>query len=172
MYSFEEIEEIPTSEVVVIFGARVHGNKILSDALMDRADSAIDIYKAKKAKKIYVSGDTRSEFYNEVETTVHYLQKRGIPNIDILQDPGGLDTYDSLHRAKYTYNISSAILATQEFHLPRALFLCRSFDIKCSGVIADRHTYIKSKYFYARESLANIKAMYELIIDEIPTYSL
>ena len=39
------------------------------------------------------------------------------------------------------FGIDSAVLVTQAFHLPRALFTCEALGISVTGVVADQRTY-------------------------------
>ena len=53
---------------------------------------------------------------------------RGVPKEDIFMDHAGFDTYDSMYRARDAFDdVTSLIITTQAFHLPRAL--CRP----CAG---------------------------------------
>ncbi len=70
-----------------------------------------------------------------------YAIQQGVPPEDIQPDYGGRRTYDTCYRAKKIFGVESAVLVTQAFHLPRALFLCNSLDLESSGVIADRRVY-------------------------------
>jgi SanA protein len=56
----------------------------------------------------------------------------------VLKDFAGFSTYDSCFRAKAVFGVSRAILVTQGFHLPRALFIANSLGIDSDGVAADR----------------------------------
>jgi predicted MFS family arabinose efflux permease len=51
-------------------------------------------------------------------------------------DYAGFRTYDSCYRARAIFGVEKAILVTQRYHLPRALFLARSFGIEATGLAA------------------------------------
>jgi vancomycin permeability regulator SanA len=65
-----------------------------------------------------------------------------------------LRTYDSCWRAAKSYGISSAILVTQAYHLPRALYLCNSLGVDSVGLKAGRERYPGQDYYNGREFLA------------------
>jgi SanA protein len=65
----------------------------------------------------------------------------GVPEEDIILDYAGRRTYDTCYRARHIFGVEQAILVTQNFHLPRALFTCSAFGIQSSGVSADLRTY-------------------------------
>lgn len=152
-------------QAVLILGASVNNGK-LSETLQERADTAIAIYNAKKAKKILISGDGRTPSYDEVGTTRDYLVQQGIPPADIFLDRRGLDTYSSLYRASYVYGTKSLIITTQDYHLPRALALAWLMGIHATGVKAEGD----SAFGYAREIPATWKALWDWLRGREPMF--
>lgn len=131
----------PEDQVAIVFGARIYPNGTLSAMLRDRVDAAVDLYHAGKVQKLIMSGDNRFDNYNEPGAMMAYAIGRGVPEADIQPDYGGRRTYDTCYRARHIFQVESAILVTQAFHLPRALFLCDTLGTEVTGVIADRRTY-------------------------------
>jgi len=173
LYAQEKIyekEDAPKANVAIVLGARVLPNKNLSDILKDRALTAAALWESEKVEKILVSGDNSSQYYNEVVPVKNFLMKKGIPEEVIYLDYAGFDTYDTAYRAKNIFLVQDALIVTQEFHLPRAIYLCKKVGIKCSGVIADTQTYIKADYFAQREKLANVKAFLNVLFNSDPKF--
>ncbi len=127
--------------MAIVFGARIYSNDRLSAMLRDRVDTAIELYQAGKVDKLLLTGDNSSVYYNEPGAMMNYAIAHGVDPDDIQPDYGGRRTYDSCYRAKHVFQVSDAVLVTQAFHLPRALFLCSSMGLESSGVIADRRPY-------------------------------
>lgn len=152
------------ADAVIILGSSVNGNQ-LSQIVQDRAEIAIGAYMAKKADKILISGDGKNndKYYNEVASIRTYLLNRRIPSQDIFLDTAGYDTYDSLRRAQHIFGIQRLIIATQRFHLPRALFIADSLGVESIGIIADRTIYKNADKNALRESFARIKAIYDVL---------
>ncbi len=134
-------EEATPRRVAIVFGARVYGDGRLSAMVRDRVDTAIDLYRAGKVEKLLVSGDNRFADYNEPADMMAYAIEHGIPAEDIQPDYGGRRTYDTCYRARAIFQVDAAVLVTQRFHLPRALFLCDAMGIDAQGVAADRRAY-------------------------------
>jgi len=166
---YQNIDEIPKSQTVMVLGASVRQNKTMSDMLKDRANTAIEIYKANKADNILVSGDGKSKNYNEVEVVNNYLLGQGIPKEKILLDYYGFDTYDSLYRARDIFEIKDIIISTQDFHLPRAIFIAQSLGISACGIVADKHNYKNMELNIGRELLATVKAYFDVFYNVKPT---
>lgn len=165
----EGFKEIPESQAVLILGAKVNKGT-LSQMLKDRADTAIEIYSGGKAEKILISGDHGSKYYDEVNAVKNYLLSKGIPAEDIFTDYAGFDTYDSLYRAKEVFEVDSLIISTQDFHLRRAIYIGRQLGVEVYGFKADKNEYGDIREFEFRESFANIKAFFEVLLKVQPSY--
>lgn len=159
---------VPTEQVVVVFGAAVYGNGRLSTVLRDRMDTAITLYKSDKVQKILVSGDNQTEFYNEPGAMMAYAVQQGVPEEDIQADYGGRRTYDTCYRAHNIFQLQSAILVTQSFHLPRAIFTCRRLGLDATGVSADLRPYRGMRWYEFRETLATLYALWDIFRKEPP----
>ncbi len=163
MYSPEQY--IPPAPVALVFGAGLNADGRPSDALADRLITAAGLYNNGTVEKILVTGDNiTDEYYNEPAAMTTFLVTWGIPEEAISQDFAGARTYDSCMRAKEIWSIEEAILVTQEFHLPRALFTCNAVGIESIGVIADQQPYIFADYYETREWFATYKALLDVYI--------
>ena len=136
-----QVDEAPEAEVAVVFGAAVYRGGRLSPMLRDRVETAVQLYHEGKVERLLFSGDNRSEDYDEPGQMTAYAVRRGVPASAIQQDRAGLRTYDTCYRARHIFGLESAVLVTQSFHLPRALFTCRQLGVEVLGVSADRRVY-------------------------------
>lgn len=162
------MSDAPNAEIVLVPGAAIFPNGALSSIFKDRADMAIRVYKAGKVSKILVSGDNSTVSHNEVNPVRNYLLEKGIPDEDIFLDHAGFDTYSSMYRSRDIFGVTSVLIATQSFHLPRSVFIARHLGITAYGVNADvGHILFRN---YVREILANEKAMLDLIFHRQPKY--
>lgn len=158
LFLYTEREKVPTSSVALVFGAGVKANGKLSDALADRVLTGIELYKTGKVKKLLMSGDNSTKNYDEVTAMKNFAVEKGVPEGDIVLDYAGFDTYDSCYRAREIFDLDSAIiLVSQEFHLPRALYICNSLGVQSVGVSADKRVYA-TNLWGLREFAAQIKA--------------
>jgi SanA protein len=146
-----------------VFGAAVYGNERLSPILRDRMDTAVSLYHDGKIEKILVSGDNSTDTYDEPSAMMEYAIAQGISPDDIQPDYGGRRTYDTCYRAREIFQLDSAILVTQEFHLPRAIFTCRRLGIDAVGVSADLRPYRAARFYEVRETLATAVALWDTV---------
>lgn len=168
-YILDSIEESNKADVAIILGAKVFDDR-LSHILIDRTETAIELYNAKKVNKILISGDHGRKDYDEVNAIKNYLLEKNIPSEDIFLDHAGFNTYDSMYRAQYIFEISSAIVSTQKFHLPRAIYIARELGIEAYGLPADKRSYGKAEYNNIRESFARIKSWFNITFHSKPTF--
>lgn len=162
------VADLPISQTAIVLGARVLPDGTLSTVLRDRVDTAITLYKKGAVKTILVSGDNSSIAYNEVNITRIYLLQKGIPSEDIFLDHAGFDTYSTMYRAREVFLVKNAIIVTQSFHLPRAIFIAQRLGINAYGISADKRDYLFKNTL--RELLANVKAFIDVLYGRVPKF--
>lgn len=150
-------------DYVVIPWASVQGLR-LSPILQDRVETAIHLYQNKKAKKIIISWDNREKNYKEVDAMYNYLLDRGVLAIDIIKDTKWYDTFETMYNIKHAdYKTGTIGIVTQNYHLPRAIFIANALWLEVIGVESDRTTYIHEESYRLRETFARIKSLLEII---------
>ncbi|WP_245667347.1 SanA/YdcF family protein [Actinomadura macra] len=164
------VEKVPDAPVALVLGAGIWGGHP-SPLLARRLDLAADLYRRGKVKVVLVSGDNRVKGYDEPTTMRAYLVGKGVPEGKVVRDFAGLDTWDSCARAKRIFGVTRLIVVTQDFHLPRAVALCRGLGIQTWGVGDDSmgggHTRATVRG-YVREPLAMMKATASLALRPDP----
>jgi SanA protein len=115
-----------------------------------------------------MSGDNRFDNYNEPGAMRQYALNLGVPSEAIVLDYAGRRTYDTCYRAKAIFGLNSALLVTQQFHLPRALFLCSALGMQVSGVEAQNHRYfpVLLMIWNIREQLATVGAFLDVYVSK------
>ena len=162
---YTDISQVPEEDVAVVFGAGVWEDGSPTPMLADRVQAAVDLYKEGRVRKVLMTGDNSSEDYNEVKAMQEYAAERGVPAKDIQLDYAGFSTYESCYRAKEIFGVKQAVLITQSYHLPRAVYTCRQLGVDAVGLgTPDWEKYRdRSMMRYAgREVLAVIKALWEV----------
>lgn len=161
---YASVAETPARPAAIVFGAGYWPSGRLSDALADRMDTAIELYRAGRVNKLLLTGDNRFENYNEPGRMSEYALSRGVPREDLVLDYAGRRTYDSCYRAKAIFGVQQAVLVTQAFHLPRAIFACDRLGLDAVGTVADRHTYVYSDWYRLRELFALARAWLDVML--------
>ena len=161
----QQSDQVANQRVAIVFGAGLWRDGSPTPVLEDRVKAAAKLYFAGKVEKLLMSGTT-TNFYNEPRAMRNYAMSLGIPNEAIVQDYGGWRTYDTCYRAQHVYGLQQAILVTQNFHLPRAIFICNALGLDAHGVAADLREYRKGSrlWWNLRELPATLVALWEVYV--------
>ena len=160
------ISNVPVRRVAIVFGAGLWRNGSPTPVLAARVTAAANLYYSGKVEKLLMSGDNRFVDYNEPEAMRKLAVSLGVPNDAIVLDYAGRRTYDTCYRAKAIFKVDQAILVTQAFHMPRAIYLCNRLGVDSLGVESDLRTYPKSSLLFwnARELFATVAAWWDVNI--------
>ncbi len=154
------VRDAPHAEAAIVPGAFVNAQGSMSTMLADRVSQAAALWHAGKVKRVLVSGDHGSWAYDEPDTMRDALSKDGVPERDIFTDHAGFDTWATMVRARQVFDVRSAVVVTQGFHMPRALYLAHAAGLDATGLTADLHSYGKQGTLSdAREVLSRVKAV-------------
>ncbi len=162
-----EISKLPHAQAAIVPGAQVRPDGTMSTMLADRVHRTVGLWRAGKVDRILVSGDHGQWRYDEPDTMREALIKAGVPGRVIFTDHAGFNTRATMVRAKKVFDVSSAIVVTQGFHMDRALFLANAAGIgQIHGLTSDLHGYgQKQVESDVREIFARVKAIGDTAID-------
>ncbi|MCK5130197.1 MAG: YdcF family protein [Clostridiales bacterium] len=152
-----------TYDCAIVPGAKVFENQI-SFMLQDRLNCAYTLFIGGHVKKILVSGDHGENDYDEANAMRNYLLDKGVPIEDIFMDHAGFDTYATMTRAKEIFQVESAVICTQKYHLYRASYIAQKKGIEIQAIPCDVYISVKLPYFKLREVAARVKAFWEVEI--------
>lgn len=160
---FRTADDIAAEDrIAIVFGARVWEGGVPSNTLHDRVVTSVESYHTGKVKKLLMSGDRSGPNYDEPAAMKKLAMDLGVPEEDIFLDPRGLRTYDTCLRAKEIFKIDRAVLFTQDYHQPRALYLCNNLGIDSIGVDTKRRDYVSEWYYWLREFFSRAGAWFEI----------
>jgi SanA protein len=154
--------EAPSAKVAIVLGAAVYENAVLSAMLADRLATGVELYKSGRVEKLLLSGDHGQTSYDEVNAMLRYCLDNGVPEEDVFTDHAGFDTYDTMYRARDVFQVTDALIVTQEFHLPRAVYTARRLGLRATGVVADLRPYGGEWRSELREWPARANAFFQL----------
>ena len=163
-------EKTDARRAAIVFGAGLRRDGTPTAVLRDRVETAVRLYQDGKVEKILMSGDNRFVEYNEPGSMREYAIALGVPAEDIVLDYAGRRTYDTCFRAKAIFGLDQALLVTQQFHLPRAIYTCRSIGMDIVGVPATGRNYRKTSIIYWE--LREIPATFMSLIENHITHPL
>jgi SanA protein len=159
-------DAVPARRVAIVFGAGLRRDGTATAILRDRVMTAAQLYFDGKVERLLMSGDNSTLDYNEPGAMREYALSLGVPDEAIVLDFAGRRTYDTCYRAKAIFGVEDAILVTQDFHLPRALFLCDALGVDAVGVNSNNLYYLKRSrlIWNVRELLATVGAFLDVYV--------
>ncbi len=168
IYSLDRIyplTDVPGERVAIVYGAGLRRDGSPTRMLRDRVLTGASLYFNGKVEKLLMSGDNRLDSYNEPEAMRQFAISVGVPVDAIVLDYAGRRTYDTCYRANAIFGVESAVLVTQSFHLPRAIFLCNMLGVDAVGVSASKGYWTGSAIrWIAREQLSTVMAFLDLYV--------
>ncbi|MCA1768624.1 MAG: YdcF family protein [Halomonas sp.] len=113
---------------------------------------------------LLISGDNRTRFYNEPITMWRDLRGRQVADADMTLDYAGFSTFDTLSRAKEVFGVERALLITQGWHLPRALFIADALGLEVTGCAVPAQRVSGVWRLQVREWVARVATLGDLYL--------
>jgi len=149
--------------VAIVLGTSVHRDGTPSPQLEERLSAALALIAAGRIERILVSG-ARNAAYDEAGPMRRWLIQHSVPASRIMEDHAGYRTLDTMERAARVYGIRTAVVCTQPFHLPRAVFLARRAGIDAVGWTPAIDAPRTSVAVTVREWLATLMAVVDSFV--------
>lgn len=158
------------ADAIIVLGASVCPDGTPSGILQDRLDDGIALYFAGAAPKIIMSGDNGTESYNECWAMKRYAVSQGVPSEDVFCDHAGFSTYETMYRARHVFGAERIVVATQTYHLYRALYDAQGVGMEAIGVPSDYGEYANQSWYDIREVFARTKDFFQVLFSVPSTF--
>lgn len=158
------------ADAIIVLGASVYPDGTPSGILQDRLDDGIALYFAGAAPKIIMSGDNGTESYNECWAMKQYAISQGVPSEDVFCDHAGFSTYETMYRARHVFGADRIVIATQTYHLYRAIYDAQGVGMEAIGVPSDYGEYVNQSWYDFREIFARTKDFFQVLMKTPSTY--
>lgn len=151
------------SDVIIVLGAQVKPDGTPSEALRRRLTAALEAYREKPQTIIVCGAQGTNEPRAEGDVMRDWLLAQGVPAEDVIEETASFNTRQNLEYAKAMMEhrgLSQALIVTSDYHVARALKLCRQVGISATG----KGSPSKPEYFiknHFREGLSWIKLWLE-----------
>lgn len=152
----------PKLDYIVVLGAGLNGREV-TPLLAARIDRAIKVYRKRPATKLIMSGGKGpDEVISEAEAMQNYALKQGVPKKDVILEDRSTTTYENITFShKLMQQNAKFGIATNSFHVYRALVIAKKAGYKCVGFGAKTRWYFTLNAFI-REFIAYLKISYKL----------
>jgi vancomycin permeability regulator SanA len=168
---FADPDRVPARPVGLVLGAGLQPDGSLSWMLERRIELAARLYRAGRVRALLMSGDHSTVDHDEVDAMSRAAQALGVPAAAIVTDHAGFDTFSSCYRARHVFGVRRAVVVTQGWHLPRAVWLCRQQGMDVVGVESAGHAGTPDTYGAVREIPADVKSMIDVWAGREPTFT-
>jgi vancomycin permeability regulator SanA len=145
------------SDLVIIPGNTVNPDGSLSPRLKGRLDAALSLWHDGLVSYFFVSGGVGKEGVDEAQAMKAYLVASGVPALRIFQDSEGLNTEATARNAAEWMRknkLTSAVIATQFFHITRLRILLKQQGVNVVGNVHGPYFELRDAYSLAREVVA------------------
>ncbi|WP_267135318.1 SanA/YdcF family protein [Halomonas dongshanensis] len=165
-YIEQPLSQCRASRVGVVFGtSNWTRSGVRNPHFHARMHSAAELVATGRVEHLLLSGDNRTQAYNEPRAMWRDLHRRGVPAEKMTMDFAGFSTYDTLARAHEVFQLDEAVLVTQYWHLPRAIYIARAMGMEVTGCLAEAPAPIVGEWrLRIREWLARVATLGDLYL--------
>ena len=135
-YKETHLPPIGDSDVIIVLGAQVKEDGTPSVALERRLTAAHESYLADRQLIIVCGAQGGNEPRPEGDVMRDWLLERGVPDEDVVAETDSFNTRENLTYAKAimeSRGLKNALVVTSDYHVARALELCRQVGISAVG---------------------------------------
>ena len=161
--------EVGDVGVAIVLGAGLQADGTPSPYLRRRLDAAAQLWRDGKVHQILLTGDHSTPYHDEPGSMRAYLLTQWISADALVLDGAGVDTHASCRRAHDVYGVRRAVVITQDYHLPRALFECEHAGIDAVGVGVSAASFhpVQRLVWRLREVPASWHAAYTAVVGRL-----
>ncbi|SDO08000.1 SanA/YdcF family protein [Vreelandella arcis] len=164
-FIYAPVSQCVPAEVGVVFGtSNWTRSGMRNPHFHARMRTAARLIDQQKVQHLLLSGDNRTQAYNEPRAMWRDLSRRGVAAEQLTMDFAGFSTYDTLVRARDVFQLDEAVLITQNWHLPRAIFIGQALGMQVTGCVAQERDGAGSWQVRLREWAARVATLGDLYI--------
>ncbi|MEI3406597.1 MAG: YdcF family protein [Christensenellales bacterium] len=164
-YKETHLPPIGDFDTIIVLGAQVKADGTPSVALERRLTAALEEYRKKPSMMIVCGAQGSDEPRAEGDVMRDWLVERGVNEKEVIAETGSFNTRQNLGYAQSFMDdqgLTQALVVTSDYHVARALALCKEVGITATG----KGSPSKPKYFiknHLREGLSWVKFMWESV---------
>ncbi|MBR3928071.1 MAG: YdcF family protein [Clostridia bacterium] len=145
------------TDVIIVLGAKILPDGTPSNTLQYRLDAAKKAFDQNRAAAIIATGGQgRDENEAEAIAMKRYLIRKGVPHSRIFEETASKNTIENLRNAKRIMDengFKTALIATTDYHMDRAMLIARRLSIPAGAVCARPGRRFSTQILaYAREA--------------------
>lgn len=149
-------DQIAPADMIVVPGNTVAPDGTPGPRLRARLDVALTQFRDGQSPRIFVSGGTGKEGFDEAAAMAAYLKRQGVPATAIIEDKQGWTTQATANNAAsylHAHGLRTAMVATQYFHVPRLRLALERTGVTVSAQVHAPYAELRDLYSTPREAI-------------------
>lgn len=157
-----DADTVRPADAAVVLSTRAYEKGRLNPCLVARVEAAVELYRARKVKKLVMTGGVSRDLQSSAGNMQMIAEKMGVPKADIIQEREAGNTFENIvFSRKFIENSPRVVIVSAGFHLARARMMAdkqwQGHDIQVYAAPFCSEPYGGYGYTVLRESAAFVK---------------
>ena len=157
-----DADTVRPADAAVVLSTRAYEKGRLNPCLVARVEAAVELYRARKVKKLVMTGGVSRDLQSSAGNMQMIAEKMGVPKGDIIQEREAGNTFENIvFSRKFIENSPRVVIVSAGFHLARARMMAdkqwQGHDIQVYAASFCSEPYGGYGFTVLRESAAFVK---------------
>ena len=157
-----DADTVRPADAAVVLSTRAYEKGRLNPCLVARVEAAVELYRARKVKKLVMTGGVSRDLQSSAGNMQMIAEKMGVSKADIIQEREAGNTFENIvFSRKFIENSPRVVIVSAGFHLARARMMAdrqwQGHDIQVYAAPFCSEPYGGYGYTVLRESAAFVK---------------
>ncbi len=157
-----DADTVRPADAAVVLSTRAYEKGRLNPCLVARVEAAVELYRARKVKKLVMTGGVSRDLQSSAGNMQMIAEKMGVSKADIIQEREAGNTFENIvFSRKFIENSPRVVIVSAGFHLARAQMMAdrqwQGHDIQVYAAPFCSEPYGGYGYTVLRESAAFVK---------------
>ena len=157
-----DADTVRPADAAVVLSTRAYEKGRLNPCLVARVEAAVDLYRARKVKKLVMTGGISRDLQSSAGNMQMIAEKMGVSKADIIQEREAGNTFENIvFSRKFIENSPRVVIVSAGFHLARARMMAdrqwQGHDIQVYAAPFCSEPYGGYGFTVLRESAAFVK---------------
>lgn len=157
-----DADTVRPADAAVVLSTRAYEKGRLNPCLVARVEAAVELYRARKVKKLVMTGGVSRDLQSSAGNMQMIAEKMGVSKADIIQEREAGNTFENIvFSRKFIENSPRVVIVSAGFHLARARMMAdkqwQGHDIQVYAAPFCSEPYGGYGFTVLRESVAFVK---------------
>lgn len=157
-----DADTVRPADAAVVLSTRAYEKGRLNPCLVARVEAAVELYRARKVKKLVMTGGVSRDLQSSASNMQMIAEKMGVSKADIIQEREAGNTFENIvFSRKFIENSPRVVIVSAGFHLARARMMAdrqwQGHDIQVYAAPFCSEPYGGYGFTVLRESAAFVK---------------